>query len=144
MIKVCGVNHLAIRISDVARAKEFYGRILGLEVVPFPANLMDPDRQKNFREVVASSKGVAAPSGGIWFAAGNTQLHLIVTPGNTERSASPFGPHIALEVENFDATKDMLAQAGINFLEAPNPRDARRQLWISDPDGNTVELTAPR
>ena len=36
MIKTRGVNHIAIRISDVARASDFYGKLLGLEVVPFP------------------------------------------------------------------------------------------------------------
>lgn len=115
MPTVLGVNHVALRISDVARAQEFYGKILGLEVVHVPAHLVDPDRQKKFREVVASSKGVPAPTAGIWFAAGNTQLHLIVTPGHTEGSGSPFGPHIALEVQDFEETKHTLYEAGVEF-----------------------------
>jgi catechol 2,3-dioxygenase-like lactoylglutathione lyase family enzyme len=80
------------------------------------------------------------PTGGIWFAAGNTQLHLIATPGHTERTGSPFGPHLALEVEDFDETRRTLQEAGIEFLEAPAGRGPGRQIWISDPDGNTVEL----
>ena len=29
---------------------------------------------------------------------------------------------------------------GIEFLEAPTNMGAGRQLWILDPDGNTIEL----
>jgi|SRR5208282_2174044 len=138
MIKTRGMNHVALRISDVSRASDFYGKFLGLKVVPFPA--MDPAQTNKFREAVASSKGVPLPTGGIWFAAGNTQLHLIATPGHTERTGSPFGPHLALEVEDFDETRRTLQEAGVEFLEAPSGRGLGRQIWILDPDGNTVEL----
>jgi catechol 2,3-dioxygenase-like lactoylglutathione lyase family enzyme len=139
MIKTRGVNHVAIRISDVARASDFYGKLLGLEVVPFPA--MDREKAAKFRDEVASSKGVPRPTGGIWFAAGHTQLHLIASPGHTERTGSPFGPHLALAVEDFDETRRTLQEAGIEFLEAPEQQGRGRQMWIRDPDGNTVELT---
>ncbi len=142
MIKTRGVNHVAIRISDVSRASEFYGKLLGLEVVPFP--MMDRDKVAKFRDEVVSSKGVPAPTGGIWFAAGSTQLHLLASPGHTERSGSPFGPHLALAVEDFDETKRTLQQAGIEFLEAQIQQGRGRQMWISDPDGNTVELIAEK
>ena|SRR5260370_3529888 len=138
MIKARGVNHVALRISDVVRASDFYGKLLGLEVVPFPA--MDREQAAKFRDAVSSSKSVPPPTGGIWFAAGNTQLHLIATPGHTERTGSPFGPHLALEVEDFDETRRTLQERGIEFMEAPPRLGAGRQIWISDPDGNTVEL----
>ena len=57
MIKTRGVNHIAIRISDVARASEFYGKLLGLTVVPFPT--MDRDKAAEFRDAVVSSKNVS-------------------------------------------------------------------------------------
>ena len=142
MIKTRGVNHVAIRISDVARASEFYGKLLGLTVVPFPT--MDRDKAAEFRDAVVSSKNVSRPTGGIWFAAGSTQLHLIATPGHTERTGSPFGPHLALAVEDFEQTRRSLMEAGIEFLEAPAQQGRGRQLWISDPDGNTVELTTEK
>ncbi len=139
MIKTRGVNHVAIRISDVSRASEFYGKLLGLEVVPFPT--MDREKAAKFRDEVASSKGVPRPTGGIWFAAGHTHLHLIASPGHTERTGSPFGPHLALAVEDFEETRRTLQEAGVKFLEAPAQQGRGRQMWISDPDGNTVELT---
>lgn len=134
MIKARGVNHVALRISDVARASEFYGKLLGLEVVPFPVR--DMAQMTKFRDEVVASKRVPAPTGGIWFAAGSTQLHLIATSGHTERTGSPFGPHFALDVEDLDETMRTLKEAKIEFLESP----LGRQIWILDPDGNTVEL----
>jgi catechol 2,3-dioxygenase-like lactoylglutathione lyase family enzyme len=55
MIKTRGVNHVALRISDVSRASDFYGKLLGLEVVPFP--VVDRDKTMKFREAIVSSKG---------------------------------------------------------------------------------------
>ena|SRR5208282_1100109 len=72
MIKTRGVNHIALRISDVARASDFYGKLLGLEVVPYPKmESMDREKMAEFRNEVVSSKGAPGPTGGIWFAAGN-------------------------------------------------------------------------
>ena len=138
MIKTRGVNHVALRISDVARASEFYGKLLGLEVVPFPSR--DREKAAKFRDEVVSSKHVPGPTGGIWFAAGHTQLHLIASAGHTEHTGSPFGPHLALAVEDFEETRRTLQNAGVEFLEAPEQQGRGRQMWISDPDGNTVEL----
>ena len=140
MIKARGVNHVALRISDVGRASDFYGKLLGLEVVPFPT--MNREDMAKFREGIVSSKGVVAPTVGIWFATGNTQLHLIATPGHTERTGSPFGPHLALAVEDIDETRRTLQDAGFEIVEAPATMSNGRQIWISDPDGNTIELRA--
>jgi len=134
MIKASGVNHIALKISEVARSRNFYEGLLGLTIVPFPE--MDREQAMNFRNRVVTKYGVSAPTGGIWLAAGATQLHLIVTPGKREGVINPFGPHVAFDVENFGETRRALQEKGIEFLEAPSGR----QLWILDPDGNTVEL----
>jgi len=98
---------------------------------------MDRAKTNKFREAVVSSKGIPLPTGGIWFNAGNTQLHLIASLGQKERTGSPWGPHLALEVEDFDETRRALQEAGVEFLEAPSGRGLGRQIWILDPDGNT-------
>ena len=133
MPTVLGVNHVALRISDVARAQEFYGKILGLEVVHVPAHLVDPDRQKKFREVVASSKGVPAPTAGIWFAAGNTQLHLIVTRGTPKALGAHLDDISRLKCRISKRQSTRSTKPESSFLEAPNPMNTRRQLWLSDP-----------
>jgi catechol 2,3-dioxygenase-like lactoylglutathione lyase family enzyme len=116
MIKPKGFSHTALRITDVERAKQFYEKVLNLKPIPRP----------NFR------------FGGAWYGIGENQIHLI-SADKRENAINPLGPHVALEVEDFEETKRTLTALGIEFLEAPSNM-AGRQLWILDPDGNTVEL----
>ena len=116
MIKAKGFSHCAVRIGeDVEKSKNFYEHVLGLKALPRP----------NFG------------FGGAWYGVGNNQIHLISS--KKREGIDPMGPHLAIEVEDFEATKAALKEQGIEFLEAPG-NFAGRQLWILDPDGNTIEL----
>ncbi len=118
MIKIKGFSHSAVRISDPERAKSFYEKVLGLKQLARP----------NFG------------FGGAWYGVAGNQIHLISSE-KREGVINPLGPHIALEVEDFDEAKNTLQQMGIEFLEVPsNMQLAGRQLWLLDPDGNTIEL----
>ncbi|HEY6394485.1 MAG TPA: VOC family protein [Candidatus Binataceae bacterium] len=116
MIKPKGFSHAAFRISDPERAKNFYEKVLNLKQLPRP--------DFGF--------------GGAWYGVGNNSIHLISSE-NRGRKPDPLGPHVAIEVEDFEETKRSLKEMGIDFLEAPG-NVAGRQLWILDPDGNTIEL----
>ncbi len=116
MIKVRAFSHTAVRVSDAERAKSFYENVLGLKQIGRP----------NFR------------FGGAWYGVGGNQIHLISSE-KREGGIDPLGPHIALEVEDFDEAKRTLEEQGIEYLEAPSNM-AGRQLWLLDPDGNTIEL----
>jgi catechol 2,3-dioxygenase-like lactoylglutathione lyase family enzyme len=83
----------------------------------------------------------------MWYGIGNGQIHLIVS--KKQEGPDPTGPHIAIEVEDLDATKASLREMGVPFLDGDAMRarlkeeDQRRlgrQIWVLDPDGNTVEL----
>ncbi|MFZ1889679.1 MAG: hypothetical protein WAU33_16785 [Candidatus Binataceae bacterium] len=50
MIKARGVNRVALGISDAARSSEFYGKLLGLEVVPFPPTHRERDPEWQGKE----------------------------------------------------------------------------------------------
>lgn len=117
MIKVRGFAHSALRITDADRAIAFYENVLGLKPL---------SSRPNFG------------FGGAWLGVGTNQIHLI-SADKREGVINPLGPHVALNVENFDETKRTLTEMGIEFLEAPSNM-AGRQLWILDPDGNIVEL----
>ena len=117
MVKPKSLNHAAFRVTDVAKSTEFYENVVGLKRIDRP----------NF------------PFGGAWYGIGNNALHLISSEG-MGRKPDPLGPHIAFEVEDFEETKRALKEKGIEFLEAPAGMGVGRQLWITDPDGNTVEL----
>lgn len=117
MVKVKGFSHSAVRITDADRSIAFYENVLGLKKLPRP----------NF------------PFKGAWYGVGPNAIHLISSE-NRGQKPDPLGAHIALDVEDFDETKKALKEMGIEFLEAPSNMGAGRQLWILDPDGNTVEL----
>lgn len=118
MIKIKGFSHSAVRITDAERAKSFYEKVLGLKQLPRP----------DFK------------FGGAWYGVGSNQIHLISSE-KREGVINPLGPHIALEVEDFDQARNSLKEMGIEFLEVPsNMQLAGRQLWFLDPDGNTIEL----
>ncbi|HLX05513.1 VOC family protein [Candidatus Binatus sp.] len=116
MIKLKAFNHAAFRVSDVEKATAFYENVVGLKRIPRP----------NFG------------FGGAWYGIGNNALH-IISSENRGQKPDPLGAHVAFDVEDFDETKRSLKEMGIEFLEGPN-MGAGRQLWILDPDGNTVEL----
>jgi catechol 2,3-dioxygenase-like lactoylglutathione lyase family enzyme len=117
MVKTKAFNHAAVRVTDVAKATEFYEKVIGLKRLPRP----------DF------------PFGGAWYGIGNNALHIISSEGRGHKP-DPLGAHVAFDVEDFDETKRALQEMGIEFLEAPSNMGAGRQLWVVDPDGNTVEL----
>ena len=134
MIKPRAFSHAALKITDVERARNFYEKVLGL----------NPLARPNFG------------FGGAWYEVGDNQIHLISIRkageqaeflGTWEKQGpegiNPLGPHLAIVVEDYDGTKATLRQMGIEFLEAPTTM-AGRQLWVIDPDGNTIELRAQK
>ena len=74
------LHHVAISVSDLARAKEFYGDVLGLEEIARPA----------------------FPFDGAWYRVGNQEVHLIVSRDPTFRTGKGVtleDGHFALRVE---------------------------------------------
>jgi glyoxylase I family protein len=112
MIRPGRLHHAALRISDFERSRAFYEGLLGMRTVPRP-DLGFP---------------------GAWYGLGDSQLHLMQCQKYGEGPIDPTEAHVAIEVEDYEATKATLQQRGIKFLEI-GP-----QLWIRDPDGYTVEL----
>jgi len=111
MIRPGKLHHAALRVSDFERSRAFYESLLGLKQVPRP-DLGFP---------------------GAWYGLGEAQIHLIQSPKYGE-GIDPTEPHVAIEVEDFEATKGLLREKGIEFLQFATA------LWIRDPDGYTVEL----
>jgi catechol 2,3-dioxygenase-like lactoylglutathione lyase family enzyme len=118
MIKLKGIRHTGIRISDVAKAKDFYGQVLGMSELPRPE----------------------LPVPGAWYDCNGVQIHLI---GENEAMRGPgVGPHIALQVADLEQAKQELKARGIPFQELTPPPIMRANpvVFVRDPDGNVVEL----
>lgn len=118
MIEVKSVRHTGLRVSDVAKARDFYGRLLGLPEIPRP-----------------DVPGVP----GAWLECDGLQIHLI---GEIEQGARvpaiAAGPHVALQVADIGAARAALGEAGVAFEEFAAMGNT--VLFVRDPDGNVVEL----
>ncbi len=111
-----GVHHVSVNVDDLEKAIEFYVGVLGLSVRDDRPNLPVP---------------------GTWLNAGDQQLHLV----KGEASAG-LGQHFALLVEDLDAVANELREKGFT-VGGPMPVGGARQAFVTDPDGNLVELHQP-
>jgi catechol 2,3-dioxygenase-like lactoylglutathione lyase family enzyme len=109
--------HAALLVTDLEKAKAFYGGVLGLK---------EKTRHSfNFP--------------GAWYDLGDAELHLMVTesklPVAEERPQRDF--HVAFEIEDFEETRRAIADSGLAYREG---RSGLAQLFVRDPDGNLIEL----
>jgi len=115
--------HAGVLVRDLARAKEFYGRLLGLPEIPRP-DLGFP---------------------GAWYGLGPFQLHLIVPPedrpgGDVAERLTGRVRHLAFSVADLEALVGRLEAEGFPFWPATPGHGGARRGFTRDPDGNVVEL----
>lgn len=122
MIKYKCLHHVSLTVTDLERAKDFYGNILCLKELERP--------------------GFDFP--GAWYDIEGQQLHLIVDPSSQtirkDKSISSREGHFALRVESYQETLHWLKKNGIEILEKPNSISGFAQIFCTDPDGNLIEL----
>lgn len=120
-MRVNGIHHVALLTTHFAELRRFYTEVLGLaEVGGFPGYNI------------------------LFLGVGGTTIELIEEAAD-EHGPSPRGwNHLALEVEDVDATHRELAARGVPFASPPEdfPPEAPtlRIAFLRDPDGNLVEL----
>ncbi len=112
--RISHIDHITVLITDVARARQFYGEILGLREVPSP-------REFDF---------IA-----IWYDLGGQFLHLLLKP----HPDTPSPRHFCLHVDDVRAAREELRQKGLAIDETVKIAAADR-FFVRDPDGNRVEL----
>ena len=127
MLHITSLNHIAVCVTDVERAKRFYGGVLGLKEIERPA----------------------FPFAGAWYElADGRQCHLIVhdrplTLRGTTQIDLRDG-HLALGVADFDRAVAHLEVAGVEGVVRPENVTPWKQVYFTDPDGNVIELNALR
>jgi glyoxylase I family protein len=132
MLDIQTLHHAAISVSDLSRAKEFYGGVLGLEEIARPP----------------------FPFDGAWYRAGDRELHLIVSRDPTFRAGKHVtleDGHFALRVRSFRAALEHLESKGCRVSNDEPGRSMRvnpssitgyPQIHLLDPDRNIVEINA--
>ena len=78
---------------------------------------------------------------GSWLGLGDVQLHL-VDAAPSGHLPDPVAPHWCLWVVDIDAARTELEAAGIDYIEGAQGDVV--QIWISDPNGQVVELQQSR
>ncbi|MFS0785191.1 VOC family protein [Shouchella sp. 1P09AA] len=119
-MKITGIHHISLVVSDIERARAFYGSTIQL------------------REVVRPPFDFA----GAWYALGPQQLHLIEDKHGSRQNdeIKTRGRHVAFYVENVDQVIEFLQQRDIPYLDKKFSISGFHQIFMNDPDGNTIEF----
>jgi catechol 2,3-dioxygenase-like lactoylglutathione lyase family enzyme len=127
MLEMISLHHVAVSVTDLERSKRFYGGVLGLKEIARPP----------------------FPFGGAWYETPDgRQCHLIVHEhprtlrGTTEIDLRD--GHLAFGVADFDRAVAHLRAAGVECVERPDNVTPWKQVYVTDPDGNVIELNATR
>ncbi len=128
MVRVVGIDHLAIRVSDLARSKQFYDRVLGF---------MGFVREWEFGEVVG------------W---NNWETMFWITQADEEGLRHPHHQggigyhHYAFELESaaqVDELYAFLLEQGVTIVDPPAPYPSYGEgyyaVFFLDPDGLKLE-----
>ena len=115
-IRVKRLDHVQLCIppGEEARARDFYGRVLGFREIEKPAALKE--------------------RGGLWFEVADIQLHIGV-----EAEVAKSKRHPAFEVEGLEEIREYFRQQEIEVREEI-PVAGQNRLSFFDPFGNRIEL----
>jgi catechol 2,3-dioxygenase-like lactoylglutathione lyase family enzyme len=113
-LRVTHIDHVTVLVTDLAAARAFYGRVLGLTEIA-------PPREFDFVAV--------------WYDLGGQYLHLLQKP----QPDTPSPRHFCLHVEDVSAARAHFGALGIPTDETVKIAAADR-FFVRDPDGNRIEL----
>ena len=117
--KILGVAHLAVYVSDLAKARAFYEDLLGYDE---PFTLPKPD-------------------GSVQMAFVKINDHQWIELFNQPNAGEGQLYHIALYTDNADRMRDYLASKGVKVPAAVGKgRIGNKNFMVKDPDGHDVEI----
>ncbi len=114
VLKVTGIDHCTLIITDVVKAREFYGKLLGMKEVAAP-------REFDFVAV--------------WYDLGGSYLHLLLKPEPDTISAR----HVCFRVSDIAGARRYCESLGLKVDETVKIAAADR-FFLRDLDGNRLEF----
>jgi catechol 2,3-dioxygenase-like lactoylglutathione lyase family enzyme len=115
-ITVERIEHVALTVTDVDRARQFYGEVLGLTEIPRPETFDFP---------------------GAWYRNGPADLHIIGRPQADAESRR----HVAFYVADIHAAARVLEKSGYPVLWEHKYKIRQiDRFFTADPDGNRIEI----
>ena len=113
--------HICFTVRDLAASTAFYGDQLGFEqAFPFINE--------------------AGERFGQYFHIGHGTFLELCQGDHTDLDASQSYRHFCLQVEDIDAEVVRLREAGLEVGDVTTGSDNSFQAWLTDPDGNHIEL----
>ena len=118
---ITGLAHICFTVADLEASIDFYGKKLGFK----PAFDFINQEGKRF---------------GIYLHMGGRNFIELFEGKPDQSSKNQSYKHICLEVDEINATVAELSSQGIEVSDAKMGSDNSWQAWLSDPDGNRIEL----
>ena len=130
MKEISGINHVGLRIRDLALSRAFYA-VLGFEFIvgpigPEPVAVMEHPSGVNINFILNASYDASADN-----------ILMDVSAKHTGYT------HIALEISDRESVKQQLTKAGVSITETVELPDGAVFFFIRDPDGNVIEFHQP-
>jgi len=116
-----GLNHITIRVNDIEDAEAFYGDMLGFELLRKMGQSMAVYRVGSEDTLVL------------------VEAETSYDPASRDYRVDHFGFFVD-SPERVDELADYFAEQEVTILSGPANRKRGRFVFISDPDGNMIEI----
>jgi len=120
MLKLTGISHITLRVNDLRRSEEFYMKILGFKL-HHRLGINMTYLESNGDSLVLVKAETPSPM------------------GNGDIRYDHFGLRLPTDSDVDDAAA-YLKEHRIHFITQPAKRRDGRAFFVSDPDGNLVEI----
>jgi catechol 2,3-dioxygenase-like lactoylglutathione lyase family enzyme len=119
------LDHVALPVSDMDAALQFYSEQLGLKFMFREVDLVE---QEDFAYFELDG--------------GNLELlKSLAHPFEKPDIKPPYCPHLALATSDIAATLQMIEQQGLRLIKGPLKIEGKvTWLYIADPDNNVIEF----
>lgn len=115
-----GINHITLRVNDIDRSQHFYGKILGFKL-----------EKKMGRSMAV-------------YRIGGDSLVIVEAETSYDRDSRDYRvDHFGFFVDSPEDVNEMtnyLRENEVTILSGPANRKNGRFVFISDPDGNMIEI----
>ena len=119
-LNATGINHISLRVNNIERAEEFYGDLLGFE------------QEKKMGRSMAV------------YRIGNDTLVLVEAETAYDTTSKDYRvDHFGFVVNTPDKVDELakyFIENEVTILSGPANRKDERFIFVSDPDGNMIEI----
>ena len=119
--KPSGINHITLRVNEIERAEAFYGELLGFKLERKMGRSMAVYRVGREDTIVL------------------VEAETSYNPGSKDYRVDHFGFTVS-DPAIVDEMAAIMRENEVTILSGPSNRKNGRFLFISDPDGNMIEI----